>query len=316
MYPYYTFPEIDASSIYVRFEAFDQAHSVDPHIHRFYEFAFIQRGSCIHTYHGAAFPLIAGDLLLISPDEPHAYDINPDTQIINCYFFPEKIYQLSSYIVDGAYVPPNPPRTLEDFRQDWDHMLTVLSLRDVISPMEPMTASEMMERQGVLHLSANAALQVEMILNNLQEECLEPQFNSEEMKMAYLQLLLGIFSRTAARQISRDYPSEFQKKQQITRAISMIEENYHEALTVQDLADATGFSPTAFRKIFKEVTGLSPLDYINRVRIVNALKLIQYRDMPIAEAAAEVGIYDANYFTRLFKKLLGHPPKYFRKITG
>lgn len=49
---------------------------------------------------------------------------------------------------------------------------------------------------------------------------------------------------------------------------------------------------------------------------MNALKFIQFKGMPIAEAAAQVGIYDANYFSRLFKKLIGHSPRYFRKISG
>ena len=311
---YYTFPEAGTASIHVRYESFPDAFWVEPHMHTFYEFAFVSRGSCIHTYNSLSLPLIAGDLLLISPDEEHSYVINPDTDIINCYFFPERIYQLSSYIVDGSFHPQKPPKELIDFQAEWDHLLTTLSLRDSISPLETENASDLMQRQGILHLSPKAALQLESLLAALYEECSEPQYNSEEMKRAYLQLILGIFGRTGAGNVEKALPSSIQKKRQILNALTLIDEHYMDPITVQEMAQATSFSETSFRKIFKEVTGLSPLDYLNRYRIIQALRLIQFKDVPIADAAAQVGIYDANYFSRLFKKLLGYSPRYFRKI--
>lgn len=59
---------------------------------------------------------------------------------------------------------------------------------------------------------------------------------------------------------------------------------------------------------------MSPTDYLNHVRISRALELLQVTSLSIAEIASRVGIYDANYFSRLFKKVTGYPPRYFKSI--
>ena len=66
--------------------------------------------------------------------------------------------------------------------------------------------------------------------------------------------------------------------------------------------------------LFKDVTGLTPLEYVTRIRIIKSLEFIQHDNVTIRKAAEMVGIYDPNYFTRIFKKVMGYPPRYFRKI--
>ncbi len=52
----------------------------------------------------------------------------------------------------------------------------------------------------------------------------------------------------------------------------------------------------------------SPLDYLNRIRVAKALDCLQNEDISITDVAASVGIPDPNYFTRIFKKIMGHAP--------
>lgn len=75
-----------------------------------------------------------------------------------------------------------------------------------------------------------------------------------------------------------------------------------------------GISISYFRILFKNHTGLSPLEYLNRVRNLRALELLQTTREPIAEIAEEVGIHAPNDFARIFKKLIGYPPSYFKSI--
>ena len=58
---------------------------------------------------------------------------------------------------------------------------------------------------------------------------------------------------------------------------------------------------------------MTPVEYLNRIRIIKSLEYLERNQCNIADAAASVGIYDANYYTRLFKKILGYSPKYFKK---
>ena len=80
------------------------------------------------------------------------------------------------------------------------------------------------------------------------------------------------------------------------------------------IAKKQGISISYFRMIFKRHTGLSPIEYMNRVRMLQALQLLQTTQNSITDIAEQVGIHDPNYFTRIFKKLLGYPPSYFKAI--
>ena len=69
-----------------------------------------------------------------------------------------------------------------------------------------------------------------------------------------------------------------------------------------------------FRKLFKEVSGMPPVKYVNRVRILRSLELLQTTRKSIAEIAAAVGIHDQNYYARLFKKMIGCSPSYYKSV--
>jgi len=71
----------------------------------------------------------------------------------------------------------------------------------------------------------------------------------------------------------------------------------------------TGYSSSYFRKLFKEVTGLSPIMYFNRMRIEYAKTLLQQDStLSIKEIAASAGFPDPYYFSRVFKKITGFSP--------
>ena len=93
-----------------------------------------------------------------------------------------------------------------------------------------------------------------------------------------------------------------------------MENHLDEKVDIEELAASVYWSSRHFRTVFKEVTGLTPVEYLNRVRIVKSLEYLEKNKSSIKEAAASVGIYDTNYYTRLFKKILGYPPKYFKSI--
>lgn len=99
----------------------------------------------------------------------------------------------------------------------------------------------------------------------------------------------------------------------ILNSLIFLENHYSAPLTVKEIADASSLSESYFRNVFKEAVGLSPLDYLNWLRVVKALEYLQSEGLSVSDAAARVGILDANYFSRLFKKLIGQPPNYFKK---
>ena len=91
-------------------------------------------------------------------------------------------------------------------------------------------------------------------------------------------------------------------------------ENHVEEITSStEIAEKLYLSPAYFRSLFKDITGMTPTNYLNRLRVIRSLEYLEREDLSIAEAAGRVGIYDSNYYSRLFKKTMGYSPRYFKK---
>lgn len=86
-----------------------------------------------------------------------------------------------------------------------------------------------------------------------------------------------------------------------------------EPLTLVGLADLCHISPNYLFSLFRKETGQSLIDYINERRIRTASERLIYADEPISSIAPQVGILDVNYFTQLFKKIMGVTPAEYQK---
>ena len=100
----------------------------------------------------------------------------------------------------------------------------------------------------------------------------------------------------------------------IDSAKEYILKNFHNELTVSDIAKAVNLSPSYFSKLFKESTTLSPYDYLLSVRLDKAKELLVNSDIPISDIAYRCGFNSTSNFIYFFKKETGLSPLKFRKI--
>jgi AraC-like DNA-binding protein len=78
-----------------------------------------------------------------------------------------------------------------------------------------------------------------------------------------------------------------------------------------------GVTLTHFRRLFKELTGLSPTQYVIQCRLARATNLLISTDMLVAEIADECGFFNQFYFSKLFKKYyFVSPQEYRRQYSG
>lgn len=93
-------------------------------------------------------------------------------------------------------------------------------------------------------------------------------------------------------------------------------EEFHRApeqdLLLSDLAHELGYTVPHLSRCFKELTGYSPMDYLQRLRMMKACEKLLDCNGSIADIAASVGYHDPQYFSRLFKKNHGVPPRQWR----
>ena len=84
-------------------------------------------------------------------------------------------------------------------------------------------------------------------------------------------------------------------------------------LRVEKLAEQCGVSEVYFRKLFKSFYGVSPIKYINDLKISHAKALLESQMYSVSEVALQSGFSDATHFSRAFKKSAGISPADFKK---
>jgi len=99
----------------------------------------------------------------------------------------------------------------------------------------------------------------------------------------------------------------------VVRALHMIHQNYATSLTIETLAREAAMSPSAFHRVFKQVTSDSPLQYLKKIRLNKARDLIVHHDERSSVAAARVGYESASQFTREFRRYFGETPTQARE---
>ena len=95
---------------------------------------------------------------------------------------------------------------------------------------------------------------------------------------------------------------------QIQPALAYIQEHYRGEVRTETLAKQCGLSEPHFRRVFREYVDMSPVDYLNTVRIREACRMMDQRDCPMDLVATECGFSSVSSFTRNFKKAMGTTP--------
>lgn len=95
-------------------------------------------------------------------------------------------------------------------------------------------------------------------------------------------------------------------------AKELIDQRYAEPLKISDLAALSFLSIGRFTEIFREEIGCSPREYLGRVRVKSAKKLLMETDLTVATVGERTGFSDPAYFTRFFRQQVGVSPSDFR----
>ncbi len=89
-------------------------------------------------------------------------------------------------------------------------------------------------------------------------------------------------------------------------------DNYRAANPVAAMVARSRLPERTFKRRFKKVTGLSPIEYVQSLRLEEAKQMLETTDLPVEEIAAAVG-YDDTFFRRLFRRRVGVTPGAYRR---
>lgn len=100
---------------------------------------------------------------------------------------------------------------------------------------------------------------------------------------------------------------------QLESAIEYVEKNYPNDFKIADLANECHMSETHFRRIFQEKMNMTPVEYVNFVRVRKACELIDKTDISMEDVAEKVGFVTPSTFNRNFRRIIGTSPYQWKK---
>ncbi|MBO0611215.1 helix-turn-helix domain-containing protein [Myceligenerans salitolerans] len=112
------------------------------------------------------------------------------------------------------------------------------------------------------------------------------------------------------RRISPAHPAHVVEA--VERAKALMHEQFAEALTVDDMAEAAWFSKYHFTRLFRDVTGVSPGRYLAAVRMAHAKHLLRTTQMKVVDITVGIGYSSVGTFSSRFRIHVGISPTEYR----
>ena len=172
----------------------------------------------------------------------------------------------------------------------------------------PVKAEKMIQRiySKALFLKENEspsiAAKILKIMNIMREG---EEFYIEESSGVLAALLVEIARLNRASPEDRVEEETGKLTNMITRVLDFVSYHYMEDIRIEDLAKICHISETHFRRVFTSHMKVSPLEYINSVRIHTACEFLQKTDTPVADIAHKCGFTTNSTFNRNFRQIMG-----------
>ncbi|WP_067706781.1 helix-turn-helix transcriptional regulator [Nocardia yamanashiensis] len=170
-----------------------------------------------------------------------------------------------------------------------------------------------------VHGSADGLLRLEVpgsrrrfwsaTIESIESELAHRADGYQQAALAHLTLLLIEVARLAA-----DVVGDLRRSGEplLAKVFEVIDQKYATPVSLRDVAAAVGLTPGHLTTVVRRRTGRTVQDWITERRMAEARRLLADTDLPIAEVAHRTGFPDAGYFTRMFRRHNGIPPRRWR----
>ncbi len=136
------------------------------------------------------------------------------------------------------------------------------------------------------------------------------------MELHVKQQLLLCMERLIENGVSMETHLYNPKGKLVRTMIKYIETHYAEPVTLNDLCDEIHMSKEYSCRVFKEMSGTSPIVYLNQYRIQRSKELLIRTQLSVTEIASRCGFNSTSYFNKLFLRYSNCTPKKYRTNSG
>ena len=233
----------------------------------------LKKGYCILHLDNESVTFKEGEIMVITSDVNHLFEAGSEgTTLMQLEFLPEIFsnFNLNSRVGKDASVPTSVFLFSEENR-----------LIKIVNNVRIMRV-------------------VQRIVNELETKSVYYQYL---VVMYYAELLVLIY-----RYMDEAY-LPICTNDSLRKAIAYIRLNYHSDININKVAEEVGISERYLRNLFSQYLNLSPLDYLNQIRINKAVELLRNTEMSIKEVCFQCGFQSPQYFSRIFKQQMGVSPR-------
>lgn len=248
---------------------------VTEHGHSYVELILCTRGSCEHLINGTAGVAEAGDVIVMRPGWTHELRS------------PRIFEHMTIAFTETA------PETVAPELNGY------AGFRELFHPERSDTAR--------LRLSGGGYHGVKALADSMLTEYAEKLPGWQTFMRANFSSLVALLTRLKMED------SEEAGLSRLNGVLSYIETNFRTQIRMNKLAKISGLSESQLHRLFKKAYGTSPIDYLIKVRVEEArrLLLLKGKSMSIADLATAIGFTDGNYLCRVFKKATGVSPRHY-----
>lgn len=258
-----------------RFISFHPGETYGPHRHLRIEINYVKKGNCILHLDRESISFREGETMIITSGINHSFEAGIEgTTLMQLEFLPEIFAQFD----------PQAKGKFTDF------------------------ASVMLfsEENRLIKIVNNIRIMqvVQRIVNELKQK---GQYYHYLVVMYYAELLILIY-----RYMDETY-LPICSNESLKKAISFIRLNYPSDITVTEVARQAGVGERHLRNLFSRHLDLSPLDYLNQIRINKSIELLRNTELSVKEICFLCGFKSPQYFSRVFKQQTGITPRELTK---
>ena len=134
-----------------------------------------------------------------------------------------------------------------------------------------------------------------------------------QLKSLLFGILHLLFTQSGGAQRNEQVQSSSLARERVNKILQFVEDHYSERIKLDDLVQILHINKYYICKIFQQYIGKTFLDYVNLVRIQKAVDMIVSTNDSITAIAFATGFQDINYFSRMFKRVMGISPTELRK---
>ena len=257
------------------------------HGHDCFELAYVTGGSAGQTLNGVTEMVQKGDYFILDYGSRHRYQNCRSFTLINCLFLPEVIDETLS----GC-------KTFEEVLRVW-----LIRYHKQYFGKTPVNRIFHDEDGRILSLLLGMQEEYEKKSTGYQEI-----FRCRLMEIVILTMRKYVQNNTSA---DREIES---KSSVILDAVRFLETHYTDKAVLGNFCKQYHYSLQYISRRFKQETGLTALDYLQKIRMEKCCELLAGSDLRIQEIAMQIGYEDMKFFHTIFQRFLHMSPREYRRM--